>query len=75
MKEEVKLTQKEETTPEQKEQIRLVTELLKNRDSMVAEYRALIKHSGGLLTNSMVFAYSKGINDTIKLASKPKEIK
>ena len=37
---------------------------------MVEEYRALIKHTGGMLTAPMGFAYAKGINDTLKLIAK-----
>lgn len=44
--------------------------LLKNRDSMTADYRNTIKHTGGLLTSSMAYAYSKGINDAMKLIQK-----
>lgn len=50
----------------QKERTRLAELIFKKSDKMVAEYRALIQHTGGLLTSSMVYAYQKGIQDTIK---------
>ncbi len=49
------------------ERVRVSTLLLKEQQGMVEEYRALIKHTGGILTNSMVYAYSKGLNDVFKL--------
>lgn len=52
------------------ERTRVLTQVLRRQNHMVAEYRLLIKSTGGLLTNSMVYAYSKGINDTFKLIAK-----
>lgn len=37
---------------------------------LTSSYRQLIKNSGGLLTESMVFAYNRGINDIIKIITK-----
>lgn len=37
---------------------------------LTANYRHSIKQSGGLLTESMVFAYNRGINDAIKILTK-----
>lgn len=53
-----------------KERTRLWRMILESRDSMTAEYKALIRHTGGLVTNSMTYAYSKGINDVMKLILK-----
>lgn len=49
------------------EKERLLVLLLSNSARMAAEYRNLIKSTGGLLTSSMVYAYSKGLNDALKL--------
>lgn len=46
------------------------TVLLKQRDSMTSDYKNTIKHTGGLLTASMTYAYSKGIDDAMKLIQK-----
>ena len=48
----------------------LYTQIMKKSFHMVTEYRQLIKHTGGMLTASMGFAYAKGINDTLKLIAK-----
>jgi hypothetical protein len=37
---------------------------------MVTDYKNTIKQNGGLLTQSMVYAYSKGLNDAIKVILK-----
>jgi hypothetical protein len=52
------------------EKDKIVTYLITRSEDMVSDYRNTIKHSGGLLTQSMTFAYSKGVNDIIKLITK-----
>jgi len=52
------------------EKNRLTTLLLKERNSQVSDYKNTIKHTGGLLTQSMTYAYSKGLNDALKLLTK-----
>jgi hypothetical protein len=69
---EVKLDKKEET-PQNKEHIRIMTLLISNRAKMAADYRNTIKKNGSLLTNSMSYAYSKGLEDAFKLIANNKE--
>lgn len=52
------------------EKERLLVLVLKNRAKMVSDYKNTIRHTGGLLTTSMTYAYSKGINDILKLLTK-----
>ncbi len=52
------------------ERVRLLTLILKEQNSMVSDYKHTIKHTGGLLTKSMVYAYSKAINEVFKLINK-----
>lgn len=54
----------------EEERIRIITVLLENRETMIAEYQHLIKHSGGLVTRSMGVAYARAINDVFKLITK-----
>jgi hypothetical protein len=55
------------------EKLRLTTLLLKNQASMAADYKNTIKHTGGLLTQSMVYAYSKALNDAFKLLTRKEQ--
>lgn len=64
---------KEAKDPAQVEKERLLVLLLKNAVSMTSSYKQSIAHTGGLLTSSMTYAYSKGIQDTIKLLTKKDE--
>ena len=59
--------------PEQEEGERLAQTLFKAIPSMAADYKILIKHTGGMLSSSMAFAYSKGLNDALKLIMKEKK--
>lgn len=52
---------------------RLLTKLLKEVDKQTQDYRNTIRHTGGLLTNSMVYAYSKGFTEAIKLIGKDQD--
>lgn len=63
---------KEEVTSEHLEKQRLVVLILKKKDQMTAEYKALVRHTGGLTTASMIVAYDRAINDIIKLLLKEK---
>jgi hypothetical protein len=53
-----------------REKIRLTYILLKNVEYMTLDYKNTIKHTGGLLTQSMTFAYNKALNDAFKLLTK-----
>lgn len=53
-----------------KEKQRIVTLIITRMQQMTSDYNSVIKHTGGLLTSSMTYAYSKGINDIIKLITK-----
>lgn len=62
-----------DTTPKDligDEQLRLAAKLYNDAQFMTQQYKALIQHTGGLVTSSMVYAYSKGIQDAIKLILK-----
>ncbi len=50
-----------------KERMRLVVKLASKGAGMAADYKNTIKHTGGLLTQSMTYAYSKGFQDALKL--------
>ena len=68
-----------ELTPEEKElqkkfsleeRNRVLTMIFTNKEIMTAEYKQLIKHTGSLVAGSMAIAYSRAINDIIKLILK-----
>lgn len=63
-------TEKLQREAAEKERQRLTMLILSNSASMAAEYRHTIKHTGGLLTKSMTYAYSKALNDVFKLLTK-----
>ncbi len=52
------------------EKQRLLALVITKSHNMTMDYKNTIKHTGGLLTTSMGYAYSKGIQDIIKLLSK-----
>lgn len=52
------------------EQTRLAELIFKKAPFMTAEYRILQKHTGGLVSQSMAYAYNKGLQDAIKLILK-----
>lgn len=56
--------------PAEVEKTRLAELMFKEAPYLSAKYRALIQHKGSLLSESMTYAYSKGINDAIKLILK-----
>lgn len=64
-------------TPKEKtpQQVRaeLAGLLFQKSTGMAAEYKQLIRHTGGLMSQSMVVAYTRGINDVIKLILKQNE--
>lgn len=66
----VKTTAPNETDPVKKERERIILLLLKNTAPMVSDYKHTLKRTGSLMTSSMVYAYSKGIQDVIKLITK-----
>jgi hypothetical protein len=55
------------------EKTRLMTLFLENRESAVADYKISIKHTGGMLTQSMIYAYIQGLNTAFKLFNKKDE--
>ncbi len=62
-----------EPTDAEKELLRLQVKFLKSRASMASDYKNTIRQTqktGDLLTQSMVFAYSRGLNDAFKLLTK-----
>ncbi len=61
---------KVEQTEAEKELTRIQVKFLKRRAAMASDYRELIKHTGGLVSQSMVFAYAKGLDDAFKLLTK-----
>lgn len=64
---EVKLAAPAEQNPVEAERNRLAGLLFHKSVEMTNDYKTLLRHTGGLLTASMVFAYSKAWNDAIKL--------
>ncbi len=64
--------EKEETKPNLTllEKQRIVMLIITNGMRMTEDYKNTIKRTGGLLTSSMTYAYSKGIQDVIKLLTK-----
>lgn len=62
----IELTTEQKEAAE-KERLRILTMLLKERADLVLKYRTLIKQNGSLLTESMVYAYNKAIGDIFKL--------
>ncbi len=75
MSEEVKpaITEEDVAKATRNEAARLMTVLLSKRAQMAADYKNTIKHTGGLLTNSMVYAYARGLDDAFKLLNTKKE--
>ncbi len=65
---ETKLSKDE--NPASQEKQRLLTIILKNAMPMTQLYKNMLKSQGGLLQSSMGYAYSKGIQDVIKLLTK-----
>lgn len=65
---EVKLPTTKDPATEEKN--RLLALIIREREDMVSRYKNTIKHTGSLLTESMTYAYSKGISDIIKLLVK-----
>lgn len=58
------------SAPEATESQLLVEKLFKRIPYLVSDYRQLIKHTGGMMTASMGYAYQKGLNDALKLLIK-----
>lgn len=58
------------TDPIQIERTRLAELLFNKAPFMTAEYKILINHTGSLLSASMTYAYSKGLQDALKLILK-----
>jgi len=49
------------------ERQRLLKKIFDKKEIMSAEYKVLIAHTGSLVASSMTVAYSRAINDIIKL--------
>lgn len=47
------------------ERVRLSEKLYKRVPFLSNDYKNLIKHTGGLLTSSMTYAYTKGLQDAV----------
>ena len=56
-----------------KERERILVLLLSNRAQQASDYKNTIRHTGGLLTQSMTFAFSKGLEAAFKLIVNKKE--
>lgn len=56
--------------PIEAEQTRLAELIFKRAPHMTAEYCVLLQHTGGLVSQSMTYAYNKGLQDAIKLILK-----
>lgn len=67
---EVKLEAPEEQDPLVAERTRIATLLFQKSVDMTNDYGKMIRHTGSLVSASMVFAYSKAWNDAIKLILK-----
>lgn len=65
-----KLVNEVETANLKREFQKLAQKLNEKSPGMISDYRSVIKHTGGLLTSSMGYAYAKGLNDAIKLILK-----
>lgn len=72
-------TPKKEYTPEEQDLIkkgateerqRILALVFGNKETMTAEHKVLVKHTGSYLTGSMSIAYSRAFNDIIKLILK-----
>ena len=76
---EAKAPEKELTTEEkiekavQEERVRILTILLREQAPAASDYRQTIKHTGGLLTQSMTFAFTKGFQTAFKLITKEEQ--
>lgn len=55
---------------EKLEKNRLLQALVKETPKLVHTYKTVNKHTGGLLTASMAFAYERGLLDAIKTLTK-----
>lgn len=66
----VDLPTNQEQDATSKERERILILILKNAAPMASDYRHMLKPVGGLMTSSMVYAYSKGIQDVLKLITK-----
>lgn len=73
MSDEVKYTEKDLKDAVSKEKTRLLEKMLNARETKILDYKNTIKHTGGLLTNSMVFAYTKCFSDVLKVLTKEKQ--
>lgn len=67
---EERLPKVEEQDPLVVERNRLAGLLFQKSIEMTNDYGTLIRHTGSLVSASMVFAYSKAFNDCIKLLLK-----
>lgn len=77
-KEKKELTQAELTAKEdgaREERSRLLANIFGDKERLTMEYKQLVRHTGGLVSGSMAVAYSRAINDVIKLILKIPESK
>lgn len=59
--------------PARDERWRLANLLFRAIPHLAADYKNLIKYTGGLLTPSMTYAYTRGLHDALKLIQKGEE--
>lgn len=52
------------------ERVHILQTVLKEQIPLTLKYKALIKHTGGIIESSMGYAYSKAINDIFKLIAR-----
>lgn len=72
-------SEKKELTPEEtalkeagakEARSQLLSTIFGDKERLTAEYKQLVRHTGGLVSGSMAVAYSRAINDVIKLILK-----
>lgn len=64
------LKEEKEKSLEDKEKERILTLLLSKAAPMASDYKHTVKQTGSWLAGSMALAYSKAIQDVIKLIAK-----
>lgn len=71
MQKQVELPKEEKPVdPVEAERVRIASSLFNAMPKLSADYKNLIKHTGGLLTQSMTYAYTRALQDALKLILK-----
>ncbi len=63
-------TKEKVVDPIKDERIRILTQVLENKDKMTAAYKQRVTHTGSLVSASMVYAYDRAFKDILKLIAK-----